>query len=116
MPDRNSTSDYFCKPLLEKAMNSLFRRLFRSTSRSPKARAPHRSRLGLEPLEDRVVPTVVFQPNFGPEMQAPGSTYGGGGLVSPPVFEIFWGSNWTHSQDPTAYITATKALLGSAYF
>jgi hypothetical protein len=51
-------------------------------------------RLALEDLEDRTVPTVVFNPHFGPETVTDG---GGQKLFSPPVELVFWGSFWQTS-------------------
>jgi hypothetical protein len=60
-----------------------------------------RTRLFLERLENRVVPTIVFQPQFGAET----ATYNGGPtLTDAPVELIFWGSYWNNvpAGKPTA--------------
>lgn len=65
------------------------------------ARRQTRTRLFLEPLENRVVPTIVFQPQFGAET----ATYNGGPtLTGAPIELIFWGSYWNNvpAGKPTA--------------
>ncbi len=60
-----------------------------------------RTALGLEALEDRVVPTVAFTPVYGAEQAH--YTHGtglAGTLNNPPVYLIFWGSYW--ETNPTA--------------
>jgi hypothetical protein len=61
--------------------------------RGPGARRPRKlpRRLELETLEDRAVPTVMFNPHFGQETI---TDHGGTKLNSPPVYLIFWGSYW----------------------
>ena len=78
----------------------------------PKARKPRRhtkrparpARLSLQSLEDRLVPTVVFDPRFGAESLAPPA--GGAAqyttLSSPPVYLIFWGSYWSTTAEGAA--------------
>jgi Ca2+-binding RTX toxin-like protein len=66
-----------------------------------------RFRLGLEHLEERAVPTVVFRPNFGTE----GTTLGSGEkLNSVPVYLIFWGTGWANG----SYSGPTVAQIQSA--
>ena len=73
----------------------------------------------LEPLEDRVVPTVVFDPVFQKETivgSAPFTV-----LNSPTVDLVFWGSGWGPNAQPgpsavTTLTTDAKALLGSKFF
>jgi hypothetical protein len=57
-------------------------------------RPPRRARLGLEYLEDRITPTIVFRPHFGAESAV---DRGGEKLSSVPVYLIFWGSYWTNN-------------------
>ncbi len=73
-----------------------------------------RTRLTLEALEDRLVPTVVFNPVFGAE------TYTGShdGMQNPPVHLIFSGDGWNTTQgrqDEQKIITATKNILSGPY-
>jgi hypothetical protein len=86
------------------------KRLLRRLS-SPGKRPRPTARPAVESLEGRVVPTVVFQPNW-PGEYAP--LYAGA-LKSPPVYLIFWGSNWNQTQNTQPYIQATQTLLNSPY-
>jgi hypothetical protein len=63
-------------------------------------RAGRSRRFGVERLEDRVTPTVVFHPYFGSEP----TTHGGGEkLNSPPIELIFWGTTyWNNPADASA--------------
>jgi hypothetical protein len=70
----------------------------------------------VESLEDRDMPTILFQPQFGAER----SNGNQGVLNNVPVYLIYWGSNW---QDPavgnptsTQVTQALGGLLGSPYF
>lgn len=48
----------------------------------------------LERLEDRVVPTIVFEPHYGAES----ASYNGGQVLgNTPVYLLFWGSYWNTS-------------------
>jgi hypothetical protein len=73
-----------------------------------------RCRPVVEQLEDRLVPTIVFNPHFGPE-----NTVDNGGfkLNSPPIDLIFWGSTWETTDEPlaTQITNATQSLLSSSY-
>src|SRR5262249_3517807 len=72
-------------------------------------------RLGLESLEDRVVPSIVFNPHFGPETAHTSSS--GLTLNGAPVYLIFWGQRWGSptSQSMTDIQNATNAVLSSPY-
>jgi hypothetical protein len=74
-----------------------------------------RQHLALEPLEDRVTPTVIFNSFFGPETQKPN---GGASLSSPPIFLIFWGSYWGSATSPQALAVtnAAKEVINSSFF
>ncbi len=74
-----------------------------------------RASLTLEPLEDRTVPTVVFQPWFGPETVL---TRGTEHLSNSPVHLIFWGSQWNTDTSPAALAikNAANRVLTSTYF
>jgi hypothetical protein len=73
-----------------------------------------RTRPTLEALEGRLVPTVVFTPQFGAE------TYTGAkvGTQNPAVHLIFSGDDWytpSGRQDQRQIITATKNILSGPY-
>jgi hypothetical protein len=68
-------------------------------------------RLGLECLEDRVTPTIVFSPQFGAETVHRGSGYE---LSSVPVYLIFWGSGWTNWA-ASSIETETQQILSGTY-
>jgi hypothetical protein len=73
------------------------------------------SRLVLETLEERTVPTIVFNPHFGPETT---TDHGGPKLNSPPVYLVFWGSFWQNgagSQMATDIQNQTVNLLSGPY-
>jgi hypothetical protein len=75
-------------------------RLFQRNQRFSRSRTPSRAHkerpLQLEPLEDRLVPTILFTPQQGPEV----ATYQGGEVLGTtylgwaPIYTIFWGSYW----------------------
>jgi hypothetical protein len=88
----------------------------RTTTRQ--ARRSARRPLVLEPLEARLVPTVVFDPQFSKET-VPAGPYTV--LNSPTVYLIFWGTGWGSGNlpGPSAVNTLTtdaRAVLSSAYF
>jgi hypothetical protein len=88
---------------------------FRSNPHRP-TRVVRRARLGLESLEERAVPTIVFSPNFGAQTISPGST--NEGLKSPPVYLVFWGQSWGTLQgqaNETQVVDATRSILGGPY-
>jgi hypothetical protein len=65
----------------------------RSVLSRPAARQRRRQvKLHLESLEDRVVPTVLFKPVFGPEAIDSGTV--SSALSNPNIYPIFWGSFW----------------------
>ena len=71
--------------------------------------SPRRPALGVEQLEDRAVPTVVFRPKFGPESLSASPPFNV--LDSPTVYFIFWGSSWAPGQPGAA---TEQALLADA--
>jgi hypothetical protein len=75
------------------------------------------ARLTVEALEDRLVPTVVFQPHFAGESVVSGQ---GTGLNSATVFLLFEGSYWTQTaagqQDKIALTNAAQSVINSPYF
>jgi len=92
----------------------------RHSSQPIKGQRPARpARLQLEPLEERVVPTVVFDPVFPKETlvgSAPFTT-----LHSPTIYLIFWGPGWGQGNSPGASVAATfasdaQALINSTFF
>jgi hypothetical protein len=93
----------------------------RTKSRAGAGRPASRSRrrsvpLGLESLEDRLVPTILFKPHFGPESVTPGSPLTA--LKSPPVYFIFWGSYWATqqgSQYQSMLIDGAKNVINSPF-
>jgi hypothetical protein len=71
--------------------------------------------LSLESLEDRLVPTIVFQPQFGPETVL--ATSGPERFSNNPVHLIFWGSQWHGDTSPAARTIkdAANRVLTSTY-
>jgi hypothetical protein len=99
-------------------MTSAIARFWTKPGRRPAnaAKKSRRARLDIEALEDRQVPTVAFNPHFGAESIAAGST--NDGMQHPPVYLIFSGSYWTTSagqQAEAGLISSTKAILNSPY-
>ena len=103
-------------------LNRLFPWVSQSARRPAKSRCngPRRPcRLQLESLEERVVPTVVFDPVFPKETlvgSAPFTT-----LHSPTIYLIFWGSGWGQGSSPGASVASTfasdaQALINSTFF
>ena len=78
------------------ALRAGLHRLARGWHTSSRRQATRHRTLAVEHLEDRTVPTVVFQPLFGPESltASPPFTV----LNSPTVYLIFWGSSWAPGQ------------------
>lgn len=75
-----------------------------------------RSELQVEVLEDRITPTIVFDPFWNPETVI---DLGGYTLRSPPVHFLFWGSYWQTGQGPaqqTQIVDAARNMFASAYF
>src|SRR6516165_2034886 len=102
---------------MRRAMNPFRRSRYtrRPSESSLRARRrAHALRLSCpEQLEDRVVPTVVFQPVVN-QTVVDGH---GEKLPDPPVYMIFWGSGWTISTTPS-FVDVTSAasrLLGGFY-
>jgi hypothetical protein len=72
------------------------------------ARRPRQSaRPGLEGLEDRTVPTIVFKPQFGPITVSDGN---GDVLNDVPIYLIFNGDYWRTAAGQTARGQVTGAL------
>jgi parallel beta-helix repeat protein len=66
--------------------------------------------LYLERLEDRVVPTIVFEPYFGAEP----TSYGGGPVLSnTPVYLIFWGYQYWGTLAGIEYAAKLTSALKS---
>src|SRR5579872_6543297 len=89
----------------------------RGVTRKSRKPAGRPRSLGLEPLEDRTVPAVFFNPNYGAEtlVPTPGTQLGYSVINdNPPVYLIFWGSYWNTAtgklQEPNLYAAAAKAL------
>jgi Ca2+-binding RTX toxin-like protein len=98
-------------------MFSYFTRRFGNQRRSGSSR--RRSELLLiEPLEDRMVPTVFITPRFGAENLVP-TAFGDFNytpLVSPDVHLIFWGSYWnTNSAQVDTLKSDFQAIVSSPY-
>src|SRR5262245_3476027 len=96
--------------------HSLSERFGRKARRRPaSAKQRHNSRLRLEPLEDRTVPTIVFTPKFGPETISGITNLG---MQNPNVVYIFSGSYWTTAQgqqDETALLNSAKSIMSGPY-
>src|SRR5262249_38878101 len=70
----------------------------------------NKTRLGVETLENRLVPTVVFQPVFGAESVNNHHD----GLQNPPVTVIFSGSFW-NSDNEKPLLDGMQRIMGGAY-
>ncbi len=70
------------------------------------------NRFLVEMLEDRVVPTILFTPQYGAE---PTTNNHGWEISNPTVQLVYWGSSWTASQESTvtAYVST---LINGGYF
>ena len=91
----------------------MFNSLLGQKKRNP---ARGRRRLEFETLEDRITPTIVFQPHFGPETIT--NPQVNNALQSPDVFVIFWGSYWGSPQGTTDegnILTGIKSIINSTY-
>jgi hypothetical protein len=67
-------------------------------------------------LEDRVTPTILFNPVFGAE--SPTSNAPFTILNDPSVYVIMWGSGWgtgPGQADPTPYLTEAQSILSGPY-
>jgi hypothetical protein len=96
-------------------MLSLFARLRRGNLTEALSRR-RRTRLEVESLEDRLVPTIVFNPAFGNETIKPGST--SAGMQNPAVNIIFSGTYWdtpTAQATEAALLNGAKEILNSPY-
>jgi hypothetical protein len=77
-----------------RALKSLFAHRPTAT-RGPAAPARRRTRLDVERLEDRLVPTVLFYPQNGVENATnPGGPVLGNVSWGMPVYTIYWGTYW----------------------
>ncbi len=109
-------------PLLKKVC----RRQHQKGSSSQK---PRSTRLFLEALEDRTVPTVVFNSAFGGDTIVWGPNWWGepvgqtvtgplnnnpGALQDPKVYLIFWGPSWTQA-NAGKFASDAQAIINSAY-
>src|SRR5262249_44258182 len=85
-------------------------------SRSRSAPRPKRAQPSIEHLEDRTVPTILFQPQFDVE----GFNHHSGVLNDVPVYLIFWGTHWqtpaAGNPNADAVRSALAGLLDSPYF
>jgi hypothetical protein len=75
------------------------------------------TRLQLESLEDRVVPTVLFTPQNGAE----NATNGGGPVLGnddwgAPIYTVFWGSYWSTSAGQSYAAELEKSINSTLYF
>jgi hypothetical protein len=73
--------------------------------RPPSRRRHQAAQLAVETLEDRAVPTVLFQPVFG----AQDTSFGSGVMHTGRVLPIFWGSYWGSHPDQVAQIANRTA-------
>jgi hypothetical protein len=88
---------------------------FRNTSKTnaTRRRTPLRARLEVEPLEDRCLPTILFQTRLDSESKAHDNN---GALSDARVHLIFWGpsATWTTAR-MNQFTTATTDLLSTDY-
>jgi hypothetical protein len=78
-----------------------------------KSTRPPRARLLIEELEERLVPTIVVTPHYGPEGEWSGN---GDHLSSIAVDLVFWGSgNYWNNSTVQQYYTAAGKMLASGY-
>jgi hypothetical protein len=94
-------------------MHRFLGKLVESFVRRPAGRRP-RCRPGVEALEARDVPTVVFSPHFGPEAVVTAPF----GMQNPNVYLVFSGSYWTTAQgqtDQAALTASTWSILNGPY-
>jgi hypothetical protein len=100
-------------------MKCFLRNLFGLTGNNGRRPAQrNRVHLQLDSLENRLVPTVVFQPVFGAETVS-GPVVGGvtlpfDGLINPAVPLIFSGSSWTSANEQPS-LDATQRILSGPY-
>jgi hypothetical protein len=82
----------------------------RATRNSVRRQDSRRRRPIVEQLEDRVVPTILFTPQYGPENAVDN---GGQKLESPQILVMFWGSYWQDGANPLVndLINATQTLF-----
>jgi hypothetical protein len=92
----------------------MFSQAGRPRNRKPKR--PRSTRLTLEALEERQVPTVFFQPHFPGEAETAGSQ--NAALVNPSVYLLYWGPYWNTQQGKADVKTLTQsvqAIVNSSY-
>ena len=84
------------------------RRFFASHRRGRTiARRQIQTRPRLERLEDRITPTIVFEPHFGAESMNQGN---GPVLNDAPVYLLFWGSYWNTTAGSASESQLTSAI------
>jgi hypothetical protein len=97
-------------------MSRSLKQSFRKLARPLTIRRPRRAQLLVESLEERSVPAIMFQPQFGVE---PTTNHNGIGLNDVPVDLIFWGSAWNNpppgSPTMAAVTSAVQSVLDSPY-
>jgi Ca2+-binding RTX toxin-like protein len=99
---------------LQRVYQTRIKPSFRRISAPVGRRRPQRSRLLLEGLEDRLVPTLLFHPAFGSENP---TSNPGTALQSPRAYFTYWGSYWNTpagSQYENTLISTSVELLTSA--
>jgi hypothetical protein len=98
-------------------LKKMFSRHKRLGKCSAAARSRRRTRLQVEALEDRLVPTVVFDPQFPKEslVPLPSGVSNYTVLSSPTVHLIFWGMT-SGSSTVTNLTNEAQAVLSSPYF
>lgn len=87
----------------------------------PVSRRKHQARLQVETFEERLVPTVTFDPQFGPvtfgtdasgnALPAPTDA----AMKSPDIHLIFWGSGW-NGQNLADLTGAAQAIVNGPYY
>ncbi len=116
---------------MRRSWNRLRGFLNMSTGRTVRRGQPTRQRLSLESLEDRVVPTVVFNSALGGDtiFWVPGNSAGHPAnqvqtspitnnpsvLNNPTIYLDFWGNSWTES-NAAPLASAANSIIQSKFF
>jgi hypothetical protein len=107
----------------EQVMASLFTRVASKSRprRSESLEKRRRTSLSVEALEDRLVPTIIFNPAFGPETVTSSNPPAGSidsALRTPTIVPVFWGQYWSTpsgQQDIGTIRTAIQSIISGPY-